>query len=213
MNLFSIQEVFFTFLQYPVSYIEFVAAIAGIVAVYLAAKSHILTWPIGLVNISLSFMIFWQVQLYSDVFLQIYFFCISIYGWHNWKYERREHIPIKKLTQIERIKYSILIVVLTCILGYVVSKLHIFLPSVFTQQAAYPYFDTFVAVCSVIANTWLARRILENWAMWIVVNVVSIGLYFAKDIAFIALQFFVFLILAIIGHLQWKKEISKSISS
>ncbi|NOT37931.1 MAG: nicotinamide mononucleotide transporter [Saprospiraceae bacterium] len=211
MEFFSIKQVFFTILQYPVSYIEFIATICGIIAVYLAARSHILTWPIGLINITLSFIIFWEVQLYSDVFLQVYFFCISIYGWYNWRFEKRECLPIKTLNTKERLNSIYIIIGCTAILGFMVSKLHLIFPSVFIKPAAYPYPDTFVAVCSVIANTLLAKRIYENWVLWIVVNIVCVGLYFSKGITFIAIQFFIFLILAIVGHLHWKKEISKAI--
>ena len=93
MSYFYIDNTFFTLLDYPISYLEFFGTIAGIIAVWLAAKSNILTWPIGLINIGLFFIIFFQVQLYSDMFLQVYFFGISIYGWYNWVYEKKNKYP------------------------------------------------------------------------------------------------------------------------
>lgn len=211
-DFFKLENVFFNILNYSVSYIEFAATIAGILAVWLAANSNIFSWPIGLVNISLSFIIFWQVQLYSDVFLQIYFFIIGVYGWYNWKFEIREKIPIKTLPSEQHLKYLAIILVLTILLGLLMSKVHLFAPSLFIKPAAYPYADTFIAVASIIANTWLAKRILENWFLWIIINIVCIFIYFIKDIPFIAFQFFIFLILAIFGHLNWKKEIKLNLT-
>ncbi|MBK9960819.1 MAG: nicotinamide mononucleotide transporter [Saprospiraceae bacterium] len=80
-EFFNVGHTMFSLLGYPVSYMEFVGTVFGIAGVWLAAKANILTWPVGLVNIILFFLIFYQVQLYSDMFLQIYFFMISLYGW------------------------------------------------------------------------------------------------------------------------------------
>ncbi|MCC6815927.1 MAG: nicotinamide mononucleotide transporter [Saprospiraceae bacterium] len=209
MHFFSIKSLFFTFLDYPVSYIEFIATCSGIVAVYLAAKSNILTWPIGLINISLSFIVFWQVHLYSDVFLQIYFFAISVYGWYNWQIEKKTEIPIKKMNLKKKVYYLSFILLLTMVFGYAMSNIHLYLPIIFDKPAAYPYPDTFIAIASIFANIWLAKRFLENWMLWIMINIVSVIIYFNKGIIIIALQFFIFLLLAILGHLKWKKELFK----
>ncbi len=212
-DLFKLNNIFFNVLQYSVSYIEFATSVAGIIAVWLATRSHILSWPIGLINISLSFIVFWQVQLYSDVFLQIYFFVIGVYGWYNWKYELKEKIPIKTLSQESKIKYSIIIITLSLIVGLFISYIHLLLPKIFNKPASFAYVDTFVAIASIVANTLLAKRILENWILWIIINLICIVLYFIKEIPFIAFQFFIFLIIAIIGHNKWKKEHTKSLSA
>ncbi|MEO6191271.1 MAG: nicotinamide riboside transporter PnuC [Saprospiraceae bacterium] len=213
MSFFSIENTFFNILNYPVSYIEFIGSMAGIIAVWLAAKSQILTWPIGLINITLFFIIFWQVELYSDVFLQVYFFTISIYGWYNWHYENQHQLPIKTLSQTLRIKYSMIIIISSVILGLIVSNLNIYMPKIFVKPAAYPFLDSFVAVTSVIANTFMARRILENWLLWIIVNIVCVGLYFSKNIIFVSIEYFIFLLLAILGHFSWTKEKNISINN
>ncbi|MEP7195631.1 MAG: nicotinamide riboside transporter PnuC [Saprospiraceae bacterium] len=212
MNFFNINHVFFSILHYPVSYIEFIGSIAGIIAVWLAAKSKLLTWPIGIINIVLFFFIFWQVQLYSDMFLQIYFFGISLYGWHNWKREKQDTIPIKILSNRSRINNLILILIASIFFGYIVSNLPQYFPAIFNKPAAFPYLDTFVGVSSIVANTLMAKRIMENWLLWIAINIVCVGLYLAKDIAFVALEYFVFLILAVVGHVSWQAERNKLIS-
>lgn len=206
MEYFSIKNIFFSIIDYPISYIEFVGTIAGIIAVYLAAKSDIKTWPIGLINIVLFFIIFFQVQLYSDMFLQIYFFGISIYGWIFWDKDFKHAVPVKLLSHRDRWIVVGICFFGTIILGYFISRIHEFFPSVFTHPAAYPYADTFVAVASIIANTLMARRILENWILWILVDILCVYLYFTKQIVFVSFEYLVFLGLAIYGYYLWHKE-------
>ena len=118
LNLFDINNTFFSVGSYPVSWIEFVGTIAGIVAVWMAAKNNILTWPIGLINITLFFLIFFQVQLYSDMFLQIYFFSISVYGWLFWKKEFAQDQPIHLLSAKSALILGIVTLVSTLVLGF-----------------------------------------------------------------------------------------------
>lgn len=195
----------FEILDYPVSLIECISVMSGIIAVYLAAKEKILTWPIGILNITTAFFIYYHVQLYSDMFLQIYFFGIGLYGWYNWKKEKRAHIPLKWLHNRVRIYTAAGIVVSTLILGWIVSRLHVFGPALFPLPASYPYADTLVAVMSIVANVLMAKRFIENWILWIAVDVLCVYLYYQKDIIFIALEFFFFLCIAVYGLVQWMK--------
>ncbi len=206
LQFFDIHSTYFKIFSYSVSYIEFTGSVAGIIAVWLAAKSKILTWPVGLINIILFFLIFWQVELYSDVFLQVYYFCISIYGWHNWKKEKELNAPIKLLKTSSKFLLMGTIFIATVFLGFAVSNLHVMIPNVFQKPASFPYIDSFLAISSIIANTLMAQRFIENWILWIIVNVISVVVYFLKDIIFVSMEYFVFLILAIYGFYYWKKE-------
>ena len=125
LSFFDINHVFFEILNYPVSYIEFVGTLAGIIAVFLAAKSNIYTWPIGLINIVLFFIIFYRVHLYSDMFLQVYFFAIGIYGWIYWLKKNTIEVKIRLLSHRQRIQWSICIVVATLLLGFCIDKLYL----------------------------------------------------------------------------------------
>ena len=209
MDIVSVQNVFFQVFQYNVSYIEFVGTIAGIIAVWLAAKNNVLTWPIGLINIILFFFIFFQVRLYSDMLLQVYFFAIGVYGWFFWKGDPLERIPIKLLSVNERRFYVLLICFGTLIFAYLIGNLHLWFPSIFPERASYVYWDSLVAVMSIVANTLLARRIVENWWLWILVNCICIVLYYSKGIVFVSFEYFIFLILAIYGLANWNREIKQ----
>ena len=90
MSFFDINNIFFTVLSYSMSYLEFFSVMAGLVAVWLSAKANIWSWPIGVVNVSLSFFFYYQIQLYPDMFLQIFFFVTNLIGWWRWTHPKPE---------------------------------------------------------------------------------------------------------------------------
>src|SRR4051812_31069256 len=88
MDFFSIDNIFFSAWNYNVSYLEFFGMLTGIVAVLLSAMANVWSWPIGLVNVALFFFLFFQVQLYPDMFLQIFFFVTNAIGWWRWTHPK-----------------------------------------------------------------------------------------------------------------------------
>jgi nicotinamide mononucleotide transporter len=203
---FSISDILVTIYGYPLSYIEFVGTLTGLFSVWFAARSNILTWPIGLINVACFFIIFFQVHLYSDMFLQAYFFVMSIYGWVVWADKKQDGIiSIEILTKYQRIWWALIIVISTIAIGFFVKNIHTILPSIFTNPASYPFIDTFVAVLSIVATILLARKKLENWPLWIIVDIISVGLYARKGVLFISIEYGIFLCLATWGLLSWLK--------
>ena len=96
MDFFNIESVFFEIWGYPMSYLEFFGTVAGGVAVWLAARANIWSWPIGLINVTLFFFLFFQVQLYPDMFLQAFFFVTNLMGWWRWAHPNPEEEDRKK---------------------------------------------------------------------------------------------------------------------
>src|ERR1044071_597326 len=84
MDLFDIKSIFFSFAGYDVSYLEFLGLVTGLIAVTLSSFAHVWSWPLGIVNVTLSFFLFYQVQLYPDMFLQVFFFVTNLIGWWRW---------------------------------------------------------------------------------------------------------------------------------
>lgn len=205
-HFFSVGHELFSVGTYPVSYIEFFGTVFGIAAVWLAAQSRILTWPVGLINIALFFMIYYQVQLYSDMFLQVYFAGVALYGWFFWKEDQKNKKRIRKLNLSEKLNLFIWVAVCTAAGTYLISHLHLWFPDLFPVEAAFPFWDTLVAVASIIANTLLARRVIENWPIWIAVDILCVYLYISKGIYFVAFEFIIFTLLAAYGWHQWEKE-------
>jgi nicotinamide mononucleotide transporter len=202
----GLQQVFFELLGYQVSYMEFIATMAGLVCVFLAAKNNILTWPVGIINIITSFVIFYQVALYSDMFLQIYFFATAIYGWMYWNKQKEVVKKVTTLNLKQRLTTAIILVFGTLMFGYFISQIHLYFPDTYSFPAAFPYADTLVAVASIVANYLMAQRRLENWILWIAIDILACYLYFAKGIKFIAFEYIVFIALAAFGLYQWWQE-------
>jgi nicotinamide mononucleotide transporter len=205
--LFEIDTIFFELFNYPMSYIELSGTFFGLISVGLATRANIHTWTTGLVNVVLFFIIYYQVQLYSDMFLQVFFFGASIFGLWQWMVKK----PInhdKKITLLstrQRIFFSIAIVTGTLVLGRFISQIHIYFPAIFSQPASYPYADAFTTTLSIVATFFMAYKKTECWILWIVVDVVSTYLYIQKGILFIAVEYLVFLVLATYGLVEWIK--------
>jgi nicotinamide mononucleotide transporter len=191
-------------LGYPLSFLELFGTLTGLVTVWLAARAHILTWPTGLVNNLAFFLLFYQVQLYADMLLQVYFFVISLYGWWHWK--RKPETKPGNISVLSSQQCLWLVGgtgALVALLGFALSGIHRHLPQIFPQPAAYPYADAFITVLSMLATWVMARKKLECWVLWILVDGVSIGLYSLRGIRLIALEYVVFLIICIFGFIKW----------
>jgi nicotinamide mononucleotide transporter len=202
--LFDVKETFFTVLGHNVSYVEFIGTLFGLISVFLAARANIFTWPTGIVNAIFFLVIFYQIHLYSDMFLQMYFCGMGVYGWFTWKY-KAEHTQsaISTLSNRNRLRLVALIAATVLVIGTLISNIHLLLPQIFEKPASFPYIDTFIAVSSVLAVILLARRIFETWVLWILVDITSIGLYSVKGVKLIALEFVIFLGLAVLGVISW----------
>ncbi|MFM2269092.1 MAG: hypothetical protein RL757_2533 [Bacteroidota bacterium] len=212
-----LEEIAFNIWNYPVSWLELVGTVAGLIAVALAAMNHIWNWGIGLVNVVCFFVIFKKEGLYSDMLLQVYFFITGIYGWYIWSKSARlakndaqngEYTGGGAILSLETktiVWLSASVVLFTFLMGNFTPKLHVWYPIFFKTATAFPFVDAFATVLSVIANYLLARRFVESWFIWIIVNIVSTYMYFEKNLKLISIEFFIFLIIAIIGAIQWSK--------
>lgn len=206
MNYLDINHIVCTIIGYPLSYIELLGTLFGLISVYYASRGNVLTWPTGIVNEIALAILFYQVQLYADMFLQVFFLVVTIFGWYHWKSNKAD-VPITRLPAKGVQWYTISLVIGTIILGTVISHLDSWLPAYFPVPAAYPYVDSFVTVASILATLLLAKKQLENWMFWIVVDIISIGLYLIKGIHFLSIEYVIFLGLASWGLLQWRKKL------
>lgn len=212
MSFFDIENIFFVVLDYPMSYIEFFCAIAGAIAVYLSAKANIWSWPIGIINVVLFFFIAFQVQLYPDMFLQIFFFVTNILGWWRWTHpkpqeaDRKHELKVSFMNKNELIVLAIVGLVGTFIFGTFAKNLHDMLPAIFSLPSAFPYLDSFVTVMSVLTTFLMIQKKIENWAIWIIIDIVATYLYFSKGIKFIGIEYLAFCFIAAFGLWNWVRE-------
>lgn len=202
-------EIAFTLLDYPISYLEVVGTVAGLLSVWLAVRNHIGTWPVGVVNVVAFAILFYQFRLYSDALLQVYFFGMSLYGWYVWREKDRTDQRVLVLSRPARLRWLLVLGAGTLVLGAVMSKVDHWLPSLFPEPAAFPLPDAFTTVTSIIATFLLARRYLESWVLWIAVDVVAIILYFSKGILLVGIEYIIFLGLATAGGWRWYRQAPK----
>jgi nicotinamide mononucleotide transporter len=214
MEIFSINNIFFIVLGYQMSYLEFFGTLLNLLSVILVVRNNIWTWPVGNVGVVVFAIIFYQIHLYSDLALQIYFLITGFYGWWAWIYLKRngsaeKSLAITKISQKGKGLCWAIIAAGTGGMGYVMAHIHQWLPVYFPKPASFPFFDSLVAVMSFAANLLMAHKKIDCWYLWIAVDVFSIGLYSAKGVYFIALLYAIFLGLAIKGLINWKKLMSE----
>ncbi len=207
MTFFDIHNIAFEIISYPISYVELIGTLFGLLSVFFASKANILTWATGIINELFLFILFFQVQLYADMFLQVYFFVVTIYGWYHW-HQNPQVNSITSTTFKAKLWMLGIIVTGTILTGYIFAHIHLIFPDYFKIASSFPYTDSFVMVLSIIATILLARKKIETWYLWILVDVVCVFLFFKKDIVFLALEYLVFGGLATYGLLNWKKQIN-----
>lgn len=206
----SVDQIALTVLGYPLSYVELFGTIFNLLSVILVARSNILTWPVGLVGVALFLVLFYQINLYADTFEQIYYLFASLYGWWIWARDGRvdpaRAQPLRWSSRRELGPWIVVTILFSLGLGYATSNLHIWLPDLFPEPASFAYLDALTTIMSFVATILMARKRIECWVYWITVDVIAIGLYYVKDVKFIALLYVVFLILAISGLFAWRQK-------
>lgn len=208
MSFFSINSIAFTFLHYPMSYIELVGTLFYLWSVWLIAQKKILTWPIGILSVILYAILFYQIQLYSDCIEQIYYIGTSVYGWWFWNRDKvnNEEIQVVKGSHQNNILWLTGIFIVSGLTGLFMRNIHQILPQIFPSPADFPFLDAFTTISSFAAMFLLARKRVESWVIWIVVDIIGIGLYYAKGVKFLSLLYVILLIIAIRGFISWNKN-------
>lgn len=183
--------------------VESIAVVFGIGSVWLNARQNVFGWPTGLINVGLYTLIFFKGQLYAMMGLQVLFFAISLYGWYQWLRGGQQHagIAVSKIPVRLGVALAAGSLVGTAGLGW---ALHVHTGD---QQ---PFVDAGVSVVSMVAQWMMARKYLETWWIWIAVNLVSVPLFLVRAEYPTALQYTVFLGLAVSGLLQWRRSLASS---
>ena len=190
------------------SWLEITGVVTGLLCVYLAAKNNIWNWPIAIISVGISIIIFLDARLYADMGLQFYFLGTSIYGWYFWNKKPLVEVKIPVvLISIKQVLISILIVaIVTFFLGFTLIKLS---PILHYKPASYPYLDSFCTACSLVAQVFLARKVLENWLIWIFVDIIYVGIYIVKGLEGFAFMYAIYVPIALLGYIDWRKDYKK----
>lgn len=207
-NFLSVNNIAFTVLGYPMSYVELIGTLLYLWSVWLISKRQVLTWPVGIVSVLLYMVLFYQIQLYSDTLEQVYYLGASIYGWMLWNKSSKEDGQIKDVVYGDKRSILIWVVVtgiISIFVGMLMGKIHILLPAIFPEAASYPFLDALTTIMSFTAMWLMARKRIESWVYWIIVDVIGIWLYFVKDVKFISLLYVILLFMAVNGLRSWHK--------
>jgi nicotinamide mononucleotide transporter len=178
--------------------IEIAAVLLGIANILLIIRRSVWNYPFGIAMVSLYFVIFRDLKLYSDAGLQIFFVVVNLYGWWSWNRNKANagEVIVERLSKNGLAAWVLGSVAVIAIWGTLMARY---------TDASYPYWDGAIAMLSVAGQILMTRRYLENWYWWIVVNVISIPLYLVKGITLTAGLYGLFLLLAIAGLVEWRR--------
>ncbi len=176
---------------------EFAAFVTGVLAVYLVAVEHIWNWPIGLINVSIFGYVFFKGNLLADMSLQLFFFVLGVQGWYHWLKGGHNKTQLK-MTRIPPIWWGGILVLL--LIGTA-----IYYPIVTHYKGASPLIDSVLTVGSMIAQVLLNTKRIENWIIWILVDIAYIPLYLSRNLGSAAVLYAIFLVLAVCGLVNWTK--------
>lgn len=181
--------------------LDFTAAVAGVVGVALGIWQSVWTWPVGIVNVGLTFVAFRRAGLYSDMSLQVVYLALSIYGWYQWLRGGVGHSELK-VSRTPRDAWPIFAgagVVMWLALGTITKQF---------RGAAIPYIDAAMVSTSLIAQYMITRKLIENWIVWIVVDTAYVALFIWRGMYAFAVLYAVYLVLAVFGLRAWKKALA-----
>jgi len=179
--------------------LEKIAVACGLANIYLTVRQNIWCWPVRVVMVSLYIYIFFEAKLYSDAGLNVFFLVMQFYGWYHWSRGGVEHS--KSLAAVTRLSRRGWLATGAGVAGWtagVGTLMHRY------TDAAAPYPDAFTTILSIIAQFLLTRKILENWTLWIVADIVYIGVYSYKALYWTAGLYVVFLVLCVQGYREWR---------
>lgn len=186
-----------------VNYIEILGAILGFAYILFSIKQHILTWPTGLLTSALYVVVFFNARLYADMGLQVYYVVISVYGWYFWltgKKQNEKKVAVKTIRKVLWIKLVVVSIALYALLLFILSS--------YTNSDV-PHMDAMTTALSIVATWMLARKYLEHWLLWIFIDAFSAGLYVYKELWATVILFIVYTIMALLGYLEWRKDLKK----
>ncbi|MDA0987231.1 MAG: nicotinamide riboside transporter PnuC [Bacteroidetes bacterium] len=181
------------------TFLEIIATITGIISVWFVVRQNIWCYPFGIISVTIYIYIFFNVKLYADMGLQVAFIILQAYGWYVWLFGGKNKTELI-VTYASR-STNVIVIFAVMVSSYSLGK---FLKT--NTDAALPFWDSTMTSLSLAGQYLMAKKNIENWFYWIVVNIISIGMYIVKDLYVTTILYSVYFVLAIIGLIEWKKE-------
>lgn len=183
-----------------ISPVEMVGFVLTIVSIWLATKENVWYYPTGLVALIAYTGVYFQARLYAESLLQIAFFALMVYGWYEWLHggANRKELPVTSTP-----KWAWLAGIVA---GVAASGLTIWIQLTYTDNPA-PWVDSSLFAWSLVAQWMTARKWIESWIFWLVINTVSIPLYIVRGLWLTTVLFIALWILAILGYREWRRTL------
>jgi nicotinamide mononucleotide transporter len=180
------------------SWLEIIAVVMGVAYLLLAMRENILCWYAAFISTLLFLIVFWDVKLYMESGLQLYYLAMAVYGWYKWRQgENNTTLSIKRWPLNRHLLIILGTVIVSGVSGYGLAT---------QTDARFPYLDSFTTWGAVVTTYMVATKVLENWLYWFVLDALSIYLYLDRGLYFAALLFAAYLIIVIFGFLQWNRR-------
>lgn len=179
------------------SVLGIIALITGTLGVWLTIKQTIWCWPFALIAVVASIIEFYEVRLFGDMALQIFYFFAGVYGWIYWKQQQQQIFEIKRMN-LRLVPILIAVTALQAIIYY-------YLLIYFKGDR--PVLDAILTACSLTTTFMMTKKWVENWILWVGIDATYIVLYALKDMWLFALLNLVFTIIALYGWFKWRKEV------
>ncbi len=184
-------------------YLEITGTLLSFAYLWLSVKQKISLWVFGFLSAAVYAVVFFEAKFYAAMSLQVYYLWISVYGWYSWKKRKTStgaELPVRQ-TRLK--EWTILSGI-----AVVIMLVYYALLSIGTDSPV-PGADSFMTSFSIIATWMLARKQIEHWLIWIVVDAVAVGVYFSQGLYSTSLLFMVYLVMAVVGWSQWRKSLKK----
>lgn len=206
---------------YDLSWIEAVGTVAGLLCIWLASLEKIVNYFFGLVNVTLFAIIFFQIQLYASLLLQLFFFAANIYGWYAWSRQTQQHEPelqIRWLPKPKALGWLAACVVAIGLMTVYIDPVFAFLTRVAVnvmqffglnvtqptlQPDAFPFWDSCMMVLSIVAMVLMTRKYVENWLLWVIINLISVVIFALQGVYAMSLEYLILTFIALNGSRMW----------
>ena len=215
---------------YAMSWIEAFGTIFGLLCIWFASQEKTINYLFGLLNVTLFAVIFFQIQLYGLLLLQLFFFCANIYGWYAWTSTNAqgETLEVRWLSQRKLIAIgSISVITIAMLTIYIdpfffalahiaVDTLNVLgasLSEPVLEPDAFPFWDASMTVLSIVAQILMTRKYVENWLLWVVINIISVGAYATQGVYAMSVQYAILMFMAANGAREWAYSAKRNIGS
>ena len=209
---------------YDLSWIEAIGTIAGLLCIWLASLEKIVNYLFGLINVTLFAIIFFQIQLYASLLLQLFFFAANLYGWYAWSRQTSQNeaelqirwLPLPKAMAwlaacviaigLMTVYIDPVFAVLTQVAVGVMQSMGMNVSMPVLQPDAFPFWDSCMMVLSIAAMVLMTRKYVENWLLWAVINVISVAIFALQGVYAMALEYLILTFIALNGSRMWMKS-------